>query len=244
MQEARCTSTSKYVFILMPTFPIIFFGAYLIWQQGVSSSMVSIALLMILFSFISGFFLWLWHVDQLDQRTNYFQQKNRAAFNKLTGYTTELEKLLLMVTPKVFEQVLSARELSEQEISILIRRFSAMLDDLQQIFDFANQASKQQALNNVESLRSNAEKIRGEIDVVLEALQFQDRVSQILTQVEDNLVNLKKTVEKIQSQGSDRNSNMIKVEEILSKIRSNYESVNQMPPRLLADNTADELTFF
>ncbi len=219
MQEARNTTYSKYMFALIPTFPSIFFGFYMIWQQGVSSSIISIASLMILFSLISGFFLWLWHVDQLDQRNTYYQQNNRTALNKIMAYTTELERLLLMVTPKVFEQVLAARELTEQEISILIRRFSAMLDELQPIIDFANQASKQQIPNSVESLRSNAEKIRGEIDVVLEALQFQDRVSQILTQVEDNLGNLRKTVEKIQSQGSERNKNMIKVEEMLSKIR-------------------------
>ena len=244
MQEARCTSTSKYVFILMPTFPIIFFGAYLIWQQGVSSSMVSIALLMILFSFISGFFLWLWHADQIDQQNSLFQKKNRAALSQLMAYTTELERLLIMVTPKIFEQVLAARELTEQEISILIRRFSAMLDELQQIIDFADQATVTKSSNSIASLRNNAEKIRGEIDVVIEALQFQDRVSQILSQVEINLANLKKTVEKIQSNGSDRKQSLIKVEAMLSKIESNYESVNHLPNRSVSENVVDELTFF
>jgi methyl-accepting chemotaxis protein len=160
------------------------------------------------------------------------------------AYATELEGLLLKVSPKVCEQILAARELTEQEISILIRRFSAMLDELEQIIDFVNQASKLQVPNSVESLKNNAEKIRGEIDVVLEALQFQDRVSQILTQVEDNLTQLTKTVVNIQSQGSERSENMINVEEMLSKIQSNYESVNQLPKRALTENAADELTFF
>jgi vacuolar-type H+-ATPase subunit I/STV1 len=206
--------------------------------------MLSIVFLVMLFGCISGYFLWLWHVDQIDQQNGMFQKKNRAALSQLMSYTTELERLLIMVTPKVFDQVLAARELTEQEISILIRRFSAMLDELQQIIDFANQAQIRQSSNSIASLRSNAEKIRGEIDVVLEALQFQDRVSQILSQVESNLTNLKKTVEKIQSTGSDRNQNLIKVEAMLAKIESNYESVNHLPIRSVSENAVDELTFF
>jgi hypothetical protein len=244
MLEPRKTNYGKYMFILVPTFPSIFFGVYLAWLQGISSSMLSIVFLVMLFGCISGYFLWLWHVDQIDQQNGMFQKKNRAALSQLMSYTTELERLLIMVTPKVFDQVLAARELTEQEISILIRRFSAMLDELQQIIDFANQAQIRQSSNSIASLRSNAEKIRGEIDVVLEALQFQDRVSQILSQVESNLTNLKKTVEKIQSTGSDRNQNLIKVEAMLAKIESNYESVNHLPIRSVSENAVDELTFF
>ena len=244
MLEARKTTYGNYMFALVPTFPSILFGAYLTWAQGVSSSTLSIVFLLILFSFICGVFLWLWHADQLDQQVSLFQKKNRSALNQLMSYTTELERLLILVTPKVFEQVLAARELTEQEISILIRRFSAMLDELQQIIDFADKASMKQTSNSIENLRKNAEKIRCEIDVVLEALQFQDRVSQILSQVENNLANIKKTVEKIQSNGTDRDQSLIKVEAMLAKIESNYESVNHLRKRSVSENTVDELTFF
>jgi methyl-accepting chemotaxis protein len=244
MQEATKTTDGKFLFVLVPTFPSILFGVYLTWLQGVSSSILSIVFFVMLLGGISGFFLWLWHVDQIDQQNSLFHKKNRAALNQLMAYTTELERLLISVTPKVFDQVLAARELTEQEISILIRRFSAMLDELQQIIDFADQASSKLASNSVENLRKNAEKIRGEIDVVLEALQFQDRVSQILSQVESNLTNLKKTVEKIQLAGSDRNQSLIKVEAMLANIESNYESVNHLPNRSMTENAIDELTFF
>ena len=244
MQQTGKTNDGKYLFLLAPTLPSIFFGAYLTWLQGISSSTLSVVFFVMLFSVISGFFLWLWHADQIDQQNSLFQKKNRAALSQLMAYTTELERLLIMVTPKIFEQVLAARELTEQEISILIRRFSAMLDELQQIIDFADQATVTKSSNSIASLRNNAEKIRGEIDVVIEALQFQDRVSQILSQVEINLANLKKTVEKIQSNGSDRNQSLIKVEAMLSKIESNYESVNHLPNRSVSENVVDELTFF
>lgn len=96
--------------------------------------------------------------------------------------------------------------------------------------------------NDVEALRNNAEQIRGEINNVLVALQFQDRVSQILTQVENNLLNLQKTIEKIQQQGSNRDSDMLKVDEAVEHIEENYKSVSS-PANRGADNL-DDLTFF
>jgi hypothetical protein len=69
MQETGNMTYSKYLFALIPTFPSIFFGIYLIWLQGVSlsnGSIALVALLMILFSCISGHLLWLWHMDQLN----------------------------------------------------------------------------------------------------------------------------------------------------------------------------------
>jgi len=96
--------------------------------------------------------------------------------------------------------------------------------------------------SDVEALRSNAEQIRGEINNVLVALQFQDRVSQILTQVESNLLNLQKTIQKIQQQGSNRDGNMIQVEEAVEHIEENYKLVSS-PSNRAADSSAD-LTFF
>ncbi|TRX02117.1 hypothetical protein [Candidatus Methylobacter oryzae] len=96
--------------------------------------------------------------------------------------------------------------------------------------------------NDVEALRNNAEQICNEINNVLVALQFQDRVSQILTQVENNLLNLQKTIEKIQQQGNNRDSNMLEVDKAVEHIEENYKSVSSLPNDR-ADNS-DELTFF
>ncbi len=96
--------------------------------------------------------------------------------------------------------------------------------------------------DDVDALRNNAEQIRGEINNVLVALQFQDRVSQILTQVENNLLNLQKTIEKIQQQGSRRDGNMLQVDEAVEHIEENYKSVSSRPDR--GSDSSDDLTFF
>jgi len=96
--------------------------------------------------------------------------------------------------------------------------------------------------DDVEALRNNAEQIRGEINNVLVALQFQDRVSQILTQVENNLLNLQKTIEKIQQQGSSRDGNMLQVDAAVEHIEENYKSVSSSPYR--EPDSPDDLTFF
>jgi len=77
---------------------------------------------------------------------------------------------------------------------------------------------------------------------VLVALQFQDRVSQILMQVENNLLNLQKTIEKIQQQGSNRDGNMLRVDEAVEHIEENYKSVSSRPDHV--QDSSDELTFF
>ena len=96
--------------------------------------------------------------------------------------------------------------------------------------------------DDIEVLRNNAEQIHHEIGNVLVALQFQDRVSQILTQVENNLLLLQQTIENIQQQGNDRDSNMLKVNEAVEHIEENYKSVNPDLKRNKVDS--DDLTFF
>jgi isoleucyl-tRNA synthetase len=213
-------------------------------MQDASALSLSLALVMLVFTFISGFFLWYWHIEQMSVQSSQVQQKSRASITTLMAYTLELERMLQTVTPEIFQQTLAARELTEQEIALLIRRFSAMLVDLQQIIDVSGHLSNKPAPSVVVNLKNSAEQIRKEIDQVLEALQFQDRVSQILNQVENNLISLKRTVERIQAQGSERHKSLLKVEEMLAVIQRNYESVNQLPKRLTNENEADELTFF
>lgn len=96
--------------------------------------------------------------------------------------------------------------------------------------------------DNVDALRTNAEQICAEINNVLVALQFQDRVSQILTQVENNLLNLQQTIETIQQQGSHRDGSMLQVDAAVEHIKENYKSVNSRTERD-ADGS-DDLTFF
>ena len=96
---------------------------------------------------------------------------------------------------------------------------------------------------DVEALRNNAEQIQAEVNNVLVALQFQDRVSQILAQVENNLLDLQKIIEKIQQQGSNRDGNMLQVDEAVEHIEEKYKSVSSgISPA--QDSNSDDLTFF
>lgn len=244
MKKANITLFSKHSVVFLLAMPSIFLGVVLFGLYGLSLVNALIVLLMTAMVMGCGFSLWQWHIDQLVQLHDRDQEKGGQVFNELLGYTTELEKLLMMVPPKIIEQVFAARELTELEISVLLRRFSAMLEELQQIIDFANNLSANQSIPNIDGLKHNAEKIRVEIDVVLEALQFQDRVSQILTQVQDNLDDLRKPAEKVHFQGVERHSNIIQVEELLNGIQSKYDAVNQVSKRLLTEQTTEELTFF
>ena len=108
--------------------------------------------------------------------------------------------------------------------------------------------------NDADLLRNNSEQIRDEIFSVLTAFQFQDRVSQMLAHVEENLNHLQNTVDKTRQLGNDRYADMIDVNQTLSTMELSYT----MPEELLlhasktttsgeAVQTAtndDDLTFF
>jgi len=235
---------SKYLVALILAVPNILIGIALSWQQGIALLSVLNMLFILLINLMGAYFFWIWHVDQIELLKNQHQQMSKEAFNNLLAYTSEIENLQLLVSPILFKQIVDARVLTEQEISILIRRFTAMLEELEQITNFVNQTTNPDNTQNLENLGKNAEKIRVEIDIVLEALQFQDRVSQILSQVENNLTTLSKTIETIQSQGNKRNQGMIQVQELVSNIQRDYESVNHFVERSESDTAASELTYF
>ncbi len=237
-------NTNPILFALLPVLPSAFFGLMLVWQQGASLTSVSFASLMVLFSLVSSYFIWVWHSDQLEKLNNHHQKKYLEGINMLKSYTVELERLLLMVEPKLAEQILAAKELTETETSMLIQRFSVMNEELKHLFEFANTASDNPP-EDIEKLKKSVGEIRKEIDFVLEALQFQDRVSQILALVQNNLSTLRQTVEHIQQQGPDRHKKMLKVEEMVADIEIQYDKVKQRNNRTAAkQQPADELTFF
>lgn len=67
-------NTNPILFALIPVFPSVFFGLILVSQQGVSSSSVSFAFLMVLFSLVSSYFILVWHTDQLEKLDSYHKK--------------------------------------------------------------------------------------------------------------------------------------------------------------------------
>jgi len=105
--------------------------------------------------------------------------------------------------------------------------------------------------NDAEVLRSNSSEIRDQIFSVLTAFQFQDRVSQMLSHVENNLLSLQATVEKSQSSGNERHANMLDIKQTLAGMSLNYtmpeEHLNHVSSSAVShgsQNQDNDLTFF
>jgi len=301
MPHIQNSSDSKLLYGSLPALPIILGGVIVGWQDGATSYGVLVSVLLGFCGIGSGLFLWHRHVNDLAQSNSRWAHDESSKIDAVSTYTSELERLLLTISPILSQHVMVSREHTEQEITSLTGRFAGMVNELQQIVDSTDntlgglqgyhldtvlntsrdlllpvldslrrihqtehnvvddstlsqaEVNINQTLSllnqtltryrdDVEALRNNAEQIRGEINNVLVALQFQDRVSQILTQVENNLLNLQKTIEKIQQQGSNRDGNMLQVDEAVEHIEENYKAVSS-PVNRGPDNS-DDLTFF
>jgi len=244
MRTTNNTNAGHVLFALVPTVPSIFFGLAFVWLRGASSTNVSSAFLLVLFSLVSGYFMWVWHHDQLTLHKNYYQRRNLEEINKLMAYTVELEKLLLQAEPKFVEHVSAAKEITEREVSTLIRRFSVIHNELNVMVKLTNQSPDGKESETHKTLKDSADKIRSEVDVVLEALQFQDRVSQILALVQGNFTALRESIELIQQQGHERHQNMLNVEEAIAKMQTQYETVKHRHNRAMPKHSVDDFTLF
>lgn len=243
MQFNSSTDSNKLFFVILPSVPIFLGGLLLLTQLPAHFATLAILLLLIGSSLLTGYYLWWLHNKVLHQEQQQYQQ-NHEGMDKLMSYTVRLEKLLLTAEPKIYEQVVAARTLTEQEIAILLRSFTNIRDELKLISDFDGKASGKKENAVAERFRQGLATIGTEIDVILASLQFQDRVSQILALVQDNLATLRATLEFIHHQGDERDQNMLQVEELLNKIESQYESVKHYALPSVAENSADELILF
>lgn len=130
----------------------------------------------------------------------------------------------------------------EQNIALASKAVDTVLQDIQ--------ATLTSFHAEAQSMQSSSGKIRDEIYSVINAFQFQDRVSQMLNHVENNLTHLHQTVNtSYQSQDSSQ-LRPINVEHILSTMQLSYT----MPEELLnhqgntqsrsAIQNTNDLTFF
>lgn len=172
----------------------------------------------------------------------------------LYAYSNELESLFLQVAPILLRQVQTSRRHTEQEITALTGQFAAMAARLEDIAagvsklvataDFAGNS------NEAGMLRSNVDQIQNEICAMLVAFQFQDRVSQMLAHVENNLACLHDTVQTASRQGNARHAGMIDIALTLQQMQLHYslpeQHINHQTnaPAEHLPASGDELTFF
>lgn len=233
-----------FLLALAPTVPCLFFGLVFVLQYDATPANVSLVFLMLLACVVNGYFIWIGHSDQLENQGNQYQKKYAEAISMLTSYTDELERLVLMVEPKINEQVAAAKLLTEQEIASLIRRFTEMQADLKMAAEMTSAHTESTEQDPEAHSNDLAVKLRQDIDTILEGLQFQDRVSQILALVQENLSALRETVEKIQQQGDERHRSMIKPQEFIEGIQARYDTVKLRTNGKTGGRTDNDFTLF
>lgn len=130
----------------------------------------------------------------------------------------------------------------EKSINDAEKAIHTALDGLRVVLDLFK--------NDADLLRGNSEQIRDEIFSVLTAFQFQDRVSQMLSHVENNLNSLQNTVEKTHND-NNRHAANLDINKTLSKMELSYtmpeELINHSSDMAASQRNAaknDELTFF
>jgi len=104
--------------------------------------------------------------------------------------------------------------------------------------------------NEAESLRGTSQGINGEIAEVLVALQFQDRLSQVLSHVAGTIDRVEQVLKDVHAHaGGDRHEDMLRVDELLRDMVREYstqEEVDHHHGKTAATqaDTSSELTFF
>lgn len=169
-----------------------------------------------------------------------------AGFSSATGEhisSTVTEINLAMVsTLKMAEQSAST---DDESIEKAENAISTVLESLKSVLTVFK--------DDADLLRNNSENIRDEIFSVLTAFQFQDRVSQMLEHVEDNLTNLQTTVDNTRQKGNERHADMINVSQTLSTMELSYTMQEELINHsfntsarqpVQAAETDDDLTFF
>ena len=169
---------------------------------------------------------------------------------KLAGFSSSTGEKISSAIEDINAAMVSTLKMSETSGSrddIAIRNaeksISKTLSDLEATLNIFKTDAK--------TLRSSSEQIRDEIFSVLTAFQFQDRVSQMLSHVENNLGSLHQAIEHNQQRGKERHADMIDVEKTLASMELKYT----MPEELINHNTAmgggrqiaksdNDLTFF
>jgi methyl-accepting chemotaxis protein len=139
--------------------------------------------------------------------------------------------------------VQSSAEFDDQLIDNAEATISGVLERLQESMDVLSR--------DAEALRSNSEDISAEIGGVLVDLQFQDRMSQVLEHVCNSMQRVHGVLEEIRSAaGSDRHQDMLKVDDLLQQMLSEYSTADELDQhhgrtsRKQVQEPSSELTFF
>jgi uncharacterized membrane protein (DUF106 family) len=227
MNTNESQEVSSVLIAFLPVLPSVFFGLILVWQQGTSMMSVSFAFLMVLFTIVTGFFIWTWHNDHIDKLKSYHQKKFKEGLNALTVYAAELERLLLTAEANLADQVKTAKDMSEQESAQLKSNLTSLNDTYNQLFNITHPPEAGQKSPTLDEFNNNLDKLHKELDAILQPLQVQSKSSQILTLVLTNLATIKETLEEARQQDTQSKKKMLNVDTMMTSFQTQFESVKR-----------------
>lgn len=198
---------------------------------------LSFVFLMTLFSTVSGFFVWTWHTEQLEKLKNHHLKKFKEGLNSLTLYSTELERLLLTAETKLTDQVKAAKDLSQQDVTQLLKKLTDFKEKLQMAIEPAPPAETGKAPKPIgmDEINKHFDGLRVEFDSIIHSLQFESKANHILTLVLTNLATIRETVEEVQQLDAQRKKKTLNVDGIMTTFQTQFESLKKdkrtTPPR-------------
>ncbi|MFU8789666.1 MAG: hypothetical protein ACNA7G_11600, partial [Methylobacter sp.] len=140
MLHVQSNNNTPFLYALLPTLPVLLGTMLIVWQHGASLYGVIAGLALIFCGIGGGLFLWRRHEDELARINAYWAEDESRKMEAVVTYTTELERLLLTISPILSQHVMASREHTEQEVISLTNRFADMVTELQQIVSRADDA--------------------------------------------------------------------------------------------------------
>ena len=110
MLHFQNNSDSRILYGLVPALPVIVSGAIVIWQGGDAPYYLFVNVVLAFCGVGGGLFLWHRHINVLAQINSHWRQDESSKIDAIAAYTTELERLLLTISPILSQHVMVSRE--------------------------------------------------------------------------------------------------------------------------------------
>lgn len=120
----------KVSYLLLPASLGLLAGTVLMLSSGFSILFMIATLVLIGAGVGVGSVLWSQHQEMLTVCEKHWQQHEVSSLDDVNAYAADLEQLFLQIVPILLRQVQTSRTHTEQEITVLTERFSAMVEQI------------------------------------------------------------------------------------------------------------------
>ena len=120
----------KISYLLLPAGLGLLAGGALMLSSGFNVLLLFATLILIGAGLGIGFVLWNQHQNVLQACEGHWQRHETSNLDDINAYAADLEQLFLQIVPILLRQVQTSRTHTEQEITVLTERFSAMVEQI------------------------------------------------------------------------------------------------------------------